>query len=109
MPPSDEAPITAEKVKILDKGTLVPISIAFSIIVAFLAAWGWFNNQFTMITNKIDLQTKANDERFISYERRMERVETKASVAWTRVDEILWVSEFRRMNPEMKIPEARRD
>lgn len=94
---------------ILDKKTLIPVSIAISIIVSFLASWGWLNNQFVLIHAKIDLQIKASDKRFDSYERRLERVETRAASAWTKVDEILWVSEFRRMNPDMKIPETRRD
>lgn len=106
MAPSDEGPI--EKAKVLDRGTLVPISIVFSVIIAFLAAWGWLNNQFVAIGTKIDASIKATDERFTVYDRRMERVEAKSDNAWTRVDEVLWVSEFRRMNPDMKIPAATR-
>jgi hypothetical protein len=109
MPPSDEGHI--EKLRVLDKGTLVPISIAISIIVVFLAAWGWFNNQFNLITTKIDSQIKTSDERFVQYDRRMERVEARTSpgLLWTAIDATLWVSEFRRLNPEMKIPLARRE
>jgi len=104
---SAEGPI-AVPVK-LDKGTLVPISIAFSIIVSFLAAWGWLNSQFAGLKTSIDASIKVTDERFATYERRMERVETKAANSWTIVDETLWVSEFRRMNPAMSIPETRRN
>lgn len=107
MSPSDEGLI--ENAKVLNKGTLVPVSIAFSILVTVLAAWGWFNNQFLLVHAKIDANTKATDERFTSYERRMERVESKSESGWSKVQQVLWVSEFRRLNPEMKIPEARRD
>lgn len=107
MPQSDEGPI--EKFKVLDRGTLVPVSIAVSIIISFLAAWGWLNNQFVMVGSKIDAYTKSTDERFNAYDRRIERVEVKSEAAWPKVDQVLWVSDFRRMNPEMKIPEARRD
>ena len=99
----------AEAKTIIDRKTLIPVSIAFSIIIAFLASWGWLNNQFVLIHAKMDAQIKATDDRFTSYDRRMERVETKTDATWTKVEQILWVSEFRRMNPDMKIPEARRD
>ena len=107
--PIDDNGLIVEKPTVLNKGTLIPVSIAFSIIVTFLAAWGWLNSQFMFIGAKIDAQIKASDERFIGYERRMERVEVKVFDSWTKVDEVLWVSEFRRMNPDMKIPEAKRN
>lgn len=110
MPDSDDA-LEAVPVKIpttIDKTTLVPISIAVSIIISFLAAWGWLDTRFTTIGDKIDAQTKTYDERFQHAERRLERVEARAEGSWTIVDETLWVSEFRRLNPEMKIPEIKR-
>lgn len=108
MPESDDALDAVPVPTIINKQTLVPISIAVSVIVCFLAAWGWLDTRFTAIGDKIDAQTKTYDERFQHNERRLERVEAMASNGWTIVDETLWVSEFRRLNPTMLIPEVTR-
>ncbi len=110
MPDSDDAleAVPVPKPTTIDRTTLVPISIAVSVIVCFLAAWGWLDTRFTAIGDKIDAQTKTYNERFQHAERRLERVEAKTEGSWTIVDETLWVSEFRRMNPTMNIPEAKR-
>lgn len=105
--PSDEAVIPPVTTTVLDRKTLIPISIAVSVFVSFLAAWGWLDNKFTVIADKLDTQTKAYDERFGQYDRRLERVEIRATGAWSKIDETLWVSEFRRLNPDMKIPDVR--
>ena len=109
MPASDDAldAVPVPPTTTIDKQTLVPISIAVSVIVCFLAAWGWLDTRFTTLGDKIDAQTKTYDERFQNAERRLERVEAAAATSWTTVDETLWVSEFRRLNPTMLIPEVK--
>jgi len=94
---------------VINRNTLIPISIAVSVIISFLAAWGWLNSQFMQVITKIDIQIKASNQRFDQYDRRLERVEALANGSRSYVDALLWVSEFRRLNPEMKIPDVKRD
>ncbi len=108
MPDSDDALEAVPVPTTIDRRTLIPISIAASGIIGFLAAWGWLDNRFTAIGDKIDLQTQTYNERFQHVERRLEHVEVKAAGSWTVIDEALWVSEFRRLNPTMEIPEVKR-
>ena len=73
MPDSDDAleAVPGKTPTTIDRPTLVPISIAVSVIVGFLAVWGWLDTRFTTIGDKIDAQTKTNDERFQHAERRI--------------------------------------
>lgn len=99
--------ITPVVTTVIDRKTLIPISIAGSLMIVFLAAWGWMDSKFSGIYDRFDAQSKTYDERFGQYDRRLERVEVISSNAWSVVDETLWVSEFRRLNPDMKIPSVK--
>ena len=85
---ADQAPIIK-----IDRSTLVPLGVVATCIVALVSAWGFFDNRFTAIDDALRRQ-----------DRRLEKLEELAGDRWSSTAMKLWVSELRRLNPDLKVP-----
>jgi hypothetical protein len=82
-----------DKPIVLGKNTLVPLGVMLGVIITMVSVWGYLDSRFGAIMGSLDRQ-----------DRRLEQLERNSKDRWSSIDMRLWVSEFRRMNPEIKIP-----
>lgn len=78
----------------IDRSTLVPIGVVVSIVLTLCGVLGFLDSRFTAIDKALDKQ-----------DRRLEKLEESGQAQWTSIQMKLWVSEFRRLNPDVKVPE----
>ncbi len=90
---SDDSPRTV----VLNKATLVPVGVVLSVAAALFGSWAYLENRFDGLRGQLE-----------SNGHRLEKLEEHADERWTYTEQKLWVSEFRRLNPSMEIPEASR-
>ena len=83
---------------VITKSTLVPIGVVLTTIITVISAWGYLDSRFTEIMKSLDRQ-----------DRRLETLERMSGERWTSMDMKLWVSELRRLNPKMEIPDVKTD
>lgn len=92
---------TSKNRNVLDKGTLIPLSVAAGAFLSLFAGWQYLDTRFDEIGDKLSIQ-----------ERRMERMEDSMQRGildrWTYVDMRLWVSKAQRQNPTLNLPDANR-
>lgn len=90
---------------IIDKATLVPLGLVFSMVLTALSAFTWANAQLSKL-----------DARLVAIDAKIEaaRVEREAmsnlfalglSSRWTEIDMKLWAERLRRSNGELDVPE----
>ncbi len=98
---SGETPRTV----VLNRSTLVPVGVVLTCMLMLgggvLTSWRYFEEHFGGIKTQLEKQ-----------DRRLEALEkdnkSRDADGWSYTEERLWVSEFRRMNPDMRIPEAKK-
>lgn len=85
----------------LNKDTWVPLGAVFTIAVVIFGGWRYLEDRFTGLQASFD-----------KMDRRMERLEVDEKRVqedrWSFTNQRLWVSEFRRLNPTLDIPEAKK-
>ena len=89
--------MTTEKIPIISKQTLVPLSMAAALVIA---AW-WVSNA----THKVELQLLVMNNRIGQLEEHVGEFKEATSDRWRRADMIQWAKMLAAGNPEMKIPE----
>lgn len=76
---------------IIDRDTLIPLGVVISMFALIFTAYSYLDSRFNML------------------DRRLERMEDKERAAssdrWTYTQHRLWVSELRRTNPSLAIPD----
>ena len=82
-----------EPAVVLGRNTFIPIGVTLGIFLTIASAWGYLDSRFSDVMGSLDRQ-----------DRRLEQLERTSKDRWSSIDMRLWVSEFRRMNPEVKIP-----
>lgn len=77
----------------IDRSTLIPLGAVGAVLLVLVSAWGFFDSRFTSIDKGLERQ-----------DRRLEKLEELAKERWSSTDMKLWISEFRRLNPEIEVP-----
>jgi len=81
-------------ISILSRNTLIPAGAVLAIAITIISAWGYLDSRFSAIMKSLERQ-----------DRRLEQLERISGERVSSVDMKLWISEFRRLNPKMEIPE----
>ena len=83
------------KTPILSQGALVPLGLVLALVVAVLSAHTYLESRFRGLETLLE-----------SLDRRLERVEESQAEGLRLEIFRLWVSEFGRLNPTIKLPES---
>lgn len=82
---------------IIDKGTLVPVGIAISIIVVAVGCTWWLHDA-------VDSFRHDNTVAFAAMSVRIDELGNK--VKWTFLDQIEWEHQLQKRNPKLDVPSA---
>jgi len=88
----------------IDRSTLVPIGVVVVLLVGIFGIFGYLDSRFTAQQTSMDVRFTTIDKALEKQDRRLEKLEEKGDKAWTSIQQELWVSEFRRLNPKVKVP-----
>lgn len=74
---------------VLSRDTLLPVGVVIAIVATLFSGYVWLQGQFQGIYKRLD------------------RIDAQAADRWSETDMRLWVLELARMNPQLRLPDAR--